>query len=139
MTRVDDDTPVPSPTLEDLLRSVFDMTDTELDVCLCVMESGTLTVQELADDIEYDRSVVTRHLNHLAALGVLEKRRRLLESGGHVYVYSPAAPDEIRRRLRHAFLGWVAEAIPLVEGLRREKVEAIVDADDPQWRLYQPD
>lgn len=126
------------PSLDDLLRTVFDMSDTELDVCLCVMEGGEQTVGGLADRIDYDRSVVARHLNHLVELGVIEKRRRLLEEGGHAYVYSPRDPAVVRRRFRELFFQWVQEATGLVEELRREKVESIVEADaeNPQWRVY---
>lgn len=133
-----DDVPVSRPTLNDLLRSVFDMSDTELELCLCVMEGGELTVKELAERTDYDRSVVTRHLNHLADLGVLEKRRRLLERGGQVYVYTPVDPDAVRRTLKRGFLAWVGQSARLLEDLRREKVESIVerDADDPQWKVF---
>ena len=50
---------VADPTLEALLRDVFQMSDAELDVCLCVMEGGTMTVTELATEVVYDRSVVS--------------------------------------------------------------------------------
>ena len=110
------------PTLETMVRTVFGMSETELDVCLCVMEAGEGTVSELADRVDYDRSVVARHLGHLVDLGVLERRRRLLEAGGQVYVYVPNDEDVVRRRLRGAFLAWVEDATALVETLGREKV-----------------
>jgi predicted transcriptional regulator len=131
-------TPIEEPDLETLLRTVFGMSATELEICLCVMESGEVTVQELADAVDYDRSVVTRHLNHLADLDVIEKRRQLLKSGGHVYVYTPVDPDAIRTRFRHLFLQWVEDAAGALAELRREKVESVVesDVDDPQWRIF---
>lgn len=135
----EEDAPFVQPTLEELLRTVFDMSATELDVCLCVMEGGELTAKQLAEQIDYDRSVVARHLNHLVEIGVLEKRRRLLEGGGHVYVYSPVGPDAVRRSFEELFRQWVGQAASLVDGVRREKVEALVEADlgDPQWTIYQ--
>jgi predicted transcriptional regulator len=129
---------ITEPDLETLLRTVFGMSETELEICLCVMESGEVTVQELADTVDYDRSVVTRHLNHLAELEVIEKRRQLLKSGGHVYVYTPVDPDEIRTRFRRLFLAWVGSAADALEDLRREKVESVVETnlEDPQWRIF---
>jgi predicted transcriptional regulator len=117
------------------------MSETELDFCLCVMEGGERSVDELAEQIGYDRSVVARHLNHLVELGVLEKRRRLLKQGGDVYVYAPLDPDEVRRNFTEQFLRWVAHAAPLLAELRRDKVEAIVETatEDPEWRIYQPE
>lgn len=139
MEAVDDGAPLEEPSLADLLRTVFDMSDTELELCLCVMEGGELTVNRLASETDYDRSVVTRHLNHLADLGVVEKRRRLLERGGQVYVYTPRKPEVVRRELTRLFAAWVAHAAALLDDLRREKVESIVDRDDedPRWRVFQ--
>jgi len=133
------DAAVDEPSLETLLRTVFDMSGTELDVCLCVMEGGELTVTELAEQIGYDRSVVARHLNHLAEFGVVEKRRRIRPEGGHVYVYTPQPPEVVRERLRGEFLSWVRLATTQLDGLQREKVEAIADAgtDERQWTVFQ--
>lgn len=140
MQPVDDaDVTVEEPSLEELLRTVFDMSETELDICLCVMEGGELTVPKLAEEVEYDRSVVARHLDHLVDLGVIDKRRRLLEDGGHIYVYTPNEPDQVSRRLTRAFASWVRDAAPLIESITREKVESIVenDAETPEWKIYQ--
>ena len=130
--------PVTPPSLDDVLRTVFDMSETELDVCLCVMEGGEQTVNELVEQIDYDRSVVARHLNPLVELGVLERRRRLLKRGGDVYVYAPLDPEVVRRNFTELFLGWVAHAAPLLAELQRDKVEAIVEtaSPDPEWRIY---
>jgi predicted transcriptional regulator len=139
MERVDVTTDAVSrPTLDDLLGTVFDMSATELELCLCVMERGELTVSQLAEQTDYDRSVVTRHLNHLADLDVVRKERRLLEQGGEVYLYTPVAPEAIRRTFTRLFLAWVRHAARLLAELRREKVESIVDrrVDDPQWQIF---
>lgn len=139
MRRVGSDgAPVQEPTLEGLLRTVFGMSESELDVCLCVMEGGELTVRELADETQYDRSTVARHLGDLVELGVLEKRRKLLQQGGHVYVYSPNDAETVRRSFRGAFLEWVHLANSVIDDLSREKVEAIVetDSEDSQWGIY---
>jgi predicted transcriptional regulator len=106
----DEDTGPSGPSLDELLRTVFDMSDTELDICLCVMEGGDLTVEELAEQTGYDRSNVSRHLNHLADLGVVEKRRRLLRQGGHEYVYVPEDVETVRESLGRQFAVWVAGA-----------------------------
>jgi predicted transcriptional regulator len=139
MTPTDPIDAVAEPDLADLLSDVFGMSDAELEVCLCVMEGGAMSVNELADRIDYDRSVVSRHLNHLAALGVVEKHRRLIEQGGHVYIYQPVAAEAVRERLTAAFATWVRGATEQIAALRREKVESIADTDDgdePAWTLF---
>jgi predicted transcriptional regulator len=137
MTPIESPAVVDKPTLGELLSSVFDMSDTELEICLCVMEGGDLTVTELADEIGYDRSVVARHLNHLAELGVIEKQRRLLEQGGHTYVYTPVPEEAVRRQLTVAFYTWVDGALDRLDSLQREKVESIADTGDtPAWEIF---
>ena len=140
MKRVSDENiGVSEPSLNQLMRTVFDMSETELDICLCVMEGGEQTVAELAEQIDYDRSVVSRHLNHLADLGVVDKQRRVLKEGGQIYVYTPNDPAAVRRNLLGAFIFWVQGATSLIDSLSRKKVEAIVktDTEDPQWKIYQ--
>lgn len=128
---------VSGPTLAELLRTVFGMSETELEICLCVMEGGDLTAAELADRVGYDRSVVSRHLNHLAELGVIDKQRRLLKQGGHTYVYRPVAPETVRKRLTEAFVAWVGEGTERLRTLRREKVESIAATDEePAWKVF---
>ena len=127
------------PSLAELMRTVFDMSETEFDVCLCVMETGEVTASDLAEQTGFDRSIVTRHLNHLAEMGVIEKNRRLLERGGHVYVYTPTDEATVRANLTASFLEWTRVAAARLAELDREKVESIAasDADgEPQWRIY---
>jgi predicted transcriptional regulator len=132
-------TAVGEPTIDELLQTVFGMSNAELDVCLCVMESGEQTVRELAETTEYERSVVSRHLNHLADLGVLNKQRRLLKKGGHVYVYSARGPEAIRESFRAHFFTWVSQLDECIDTLNRRKVESLVDGSDEEshWRIYQ--
>lgn len=140
---------VGDPSLDELLRTVFDMSETELDICLCVMEGGDQTVKELAELTDYDRSVVARHLDHLGDLGVVERQRRLLRQGGHVYVYTPTDEATVRRNLEQQFLQWLQTALVQLESLQREKVEGIVEANvegeaetdaggetEAQWKVY---
>jgi len=137
MTPVEPVDAVAEPELEELLAAIFQIADTELEVCLCVMEGGTMSVKELATEIDYDRSVISRHLNHLAELGVVDKQRRLIEQGGHLYVYQPVAPEQIRERLTAAFVTWVHGATEQIATLRKEKVASIADSDDqPAWTLF---
>jgi predicted transcriptional regulator len=137
-SRRDDAGEAEDPSLDDLLRTVFGMSSTELEICLCVMEGGDVTVRELAEQVGYDRSVVTRHLNHLVEMGVVERRRQLLERGGHVYAYTPVEPETVRQRLGWGFIDWTRTAAGLIDELSREKVEAIVEsgAEDVQWTVF---
>lgn len=121
---------VVSPDLAMVLRDVFGISETGLNVCLCLMEEGESTAGNVADQLGLDRSTVTRQLNHLTDVGVLDKRQRLLEGGGYVNVYSPVPVAEVRERLTAGLFAWADEALDLVEHVNREKLDALARADD---------
>lgn len=82
MTEVDDTVPIDSPDEEELVQTVFDISETELEVCRCLMAEPEITVEELAEMVDRDRSVVTRHLNHLTNLGLVENSRASSPTAG---------------------------------------------------------
>ncbi|WP_166035507.1 helix-turn-helix domain-containing protein [Halorussus pelagicus] len=127
---VDGDGVVESPELPDLLRNVFGISETGLHVCLCLMEENEATAAEIAERLDIDRSTVGRQLNHLTDIGLLDKRQRLLESGGYVNVYSPVPVETVQKRLRVGLYAWVNDALDLVENVNREKIRAMARGDD---------
>lgn len=86
MERIDADPAVVDPCLETLLSTVFGISEAELGVRLCVVEHGEVTVSELTERVDVDRSVVVRHLSDLVEVGVVDRERRILRQGGHVFV-----------------------------------------------------
>jgi predicted transcriptional regulator len=135
--------PVKPPELAVVLRDVFGISETGLKVCLCLMEEGESTANEIADRLGIDRSTVGRQLNHLTDIGVLDKRQRILKDGGYVHVYSPVPVEEVRKRLTVGLYAWMDEALELVEHINREKLDALaradgegVGSDDDQASIY---
>jgi predicted transcriptional regulator len=121
--------PVENPDIAVVLREVFGISETGLNVCLCLMEDGESTAADIAERLDIDRSTVGRQLNHLTDIGVLDKRERLLKNGGYVHVYSPVPVEEVRKRLTVGLYAWMEEALELVEHINREKLDALARAD----------
>ncbi|MFC4451355.1 helix-turn-helix domain-containing protein [Halorussus aquaticus] len=117
------------PELAVVLREVFGISETGIRICVFLMEDGESTAGELADHLELDRSTVSRQLNHLTDIGLLEKRQRLLSEGGYVHVYTPVDVEEVRQRLTVGLHAWMDEALELVEDINREKVAALARAN----------
>ena len=132
MTEVDDTVPIESPDEGTLMRTVFDISETELEVCRCLMAEPEITVNELTEMVDRDRSVVTRHLNHLVDLGIVEKRSRVLSDGGRVNVYSHRSVDAVRRQFKLGLYAWMTEAVDVIDDLSEEKVSLLVQGDDPE-------
>lgn len=116
MNRVSDaEMDVQSPDVEDVFFQAFDLPKTGLDVRGCVIDDGPLSANEIADALGYDRSTVTRYLNDLVELDLLQRSSLNREGGGVVNVYHSAEYDQRRRVTLIGFYLWAGKAAELVE------------------------
>ena len=96
------------PGCEEVLRCVFGIQEHEARLYMELLEAPDSTVAELAEVVDRDRSNVNRGLTTLLEKDLVTRRRRLLDSGGHVYQYR-ATPEEEARELMHRTLDeWTA-------------------------------
>jgi len=109
-----------SPPFEHVLSCVFGVRDHESRAYLALLDHPASTVSELADVLDRDRSNVNRSLSTLREKGLVDRRRRLLDSGGYVYQYTAIPVDEAKRRLHDALDKWV------------EGVHGAIDEFDPE-------
>lgn len=115
------------PELETILSAIFGISATELEVCLCVMDAGDATIEEIATELNVNRTTVSQHIDHLVDIGVLETDERILRAGGRVTLYTSASPEVVRTRFRHGLCHWMTEAVCQVDNLTEEKVREIGD------------
>jgi predicted transcriptional regulator len=106
---------VNTPDLRQVLLDAFNLPKAGLDICLCVIGDGPLSPSEVADTLEYDRSTVSRYLNELVDIGLLEKSQLNRESGGVVNVYHSIDIERMRRETLVGFFVWAGEAATLIE------------------------
>jgi len=111
-----------SPSFEHVLSCVFGIRDHESRTYLTLLDHPGSTVAELAEVLDRDRSNVNRSLSTLRDKGLVERRRRLLDSGGYVYQYTAVPVPEAKERLHDALDEWV------------EGVHAAIDGFDPDDR-----
>lgn len=96
------------PGLTEVMACVFGIQEHEVRTYRALLANPASTVEELAQELERDRSNVNRSLSTLRAKGLASRERRLLDGGGHVYQYSATPLDEARE-LMHATLDeWAA-------------------------------
>lgn len=116
MERVTDiDMTVKSPDVKRVLLQAFGLPKAGLDICLCVIGEGPLSANEVADELGYDRSTVTRYLNKLVELGLLRQSELNREEGGVVKVYHSIDLERMRRETLIGFYIWAGEAAALIE------------------------
>ena len=111
-----------SPSFEHVLSCVFGVREHESRTYLTLLDHPGSTVAELAETLDRDRSNVNRSLSTLRDKGLVERRRRLLDSGGYVYQYTAIAVPEAKERLHDALDEWV------------EGVHTAIDGFDPDDR-----
>ncbi|MFB6235870.1 MAG: helix-turn-helix domain-containing protein [Halopenitus sp.] len=109
-----------SPSFEHALSCVFGIQEHESRTYLALLDHPGSTVAELADVLDRDRSNVNRSLSTLLEKGLVERQRRLLDSGGYVFQYTAIPVPEAKERLHTALDEWV------------EDVHGAIDEFDPE-------
>jgi len=96
------------PGLQDVLACVFGIQRHEARTYETLLANPGSTVEELADELDRDRSNVNRSLSTLREKELAERQRRLLDGGGHVYQYSATPLAEARELMHETLDGWTA-------------------------------
>ncbi|ERH02860.1 MAG: putative transcriptional regulator [Halonotius sp. J07HN6] len=96
------------PDFTHILSCVFGIRDHESRTYLELRDHPGSTVEELASILDRDRSNVNRSLSTLQEKGLVDRERRLLDSGGYVYQYTALDLPEAKQLLHDALDEWVA-------------------------------
>ncbi|MDL5362871.1 helix-turn-helix domain-containing protein [Halalkalicoccus sp. NIPERK01] len=94
------------PGFEHVMGCVFGIQDHECRAYVELLDVPGSTVAELAEDLERDRSNVNRSLATLREKGLIERERRLLDSGGYVYQHTAVPLPEAKARMHEALEEW---------------------------------
>jgi predicted transcriptional regulator len=97
---------VEDPGFADVMRCVFGIQEHETETYLMLLDAPESTVEELAQELERDRSNVSRSLSTLQEKGLVERHRTLLDGGGHVYRYVAEPLPKVRERLHEELDAW---------------------------------
>jgi len=95
------------PEFTHILSCVFGIQDHESRTYLVLRKQPGSTVEELANRLERDRSNVNRSLSTLRKKGLVDRERRLLDSGGYVYQYTAVDIETAKGMLRESLDEWV--------------------------------
>ncbi|WP_424013976.1 helix-turn-helix domain-containing protein [Halorubrum xinjiangense] len=74
-----------------------------------------LTVDDVADRLDCERSTAYRSISRLVEAGVVAQRQVNYDQGGYYYVYRPRAPEEAAREMRRLLNSWYATVCQLVQ------------------------
>lgn len=118
---------------EDLLECVHGLTDLDRSCFETLAEAGKpLTVDDIAEAVDRERSTVYRSVHRLLDAGFLEKDQINYEHGGYYHVYRPVDPDAVADEMEQLLEEWSETMSELVGEFReqygeRMTVEAAVE------------
>ncbi|MFC7176754.1 helix-turn-helix domain-containing protein [Halosegnis marinus] len=114
---------------ESLLDCFHGLSDLDRRAFAILVEAdGPLTVDELAAEIDRERTTAYRSLRRLAEAGVVEKEQRSFDSGSYYHVFAPAPPDEVADAMQRMLNDWYAEMGQLIAEFR-EKYDGAADGE----------
>lgn len=111
---------------EGLLECFFGLNSIDGECYRLVTESDEpLTIDEVAEGVDRDRSTAYRSLRRLLETGLVQKRQVGHEDGGYHHVYSPTDPTEVATELQRTLDGWYAKMGRLIHEFRNEHRDRI--------------
>ncbi|MHB9287462.1 helix-turn-helix domain-containing protein [Halobacteriales archaeon Cl-PHB] len=94
------------PGFAEVMRCVFGVQQHEARTYRTLLDQPGSTVEELATELDRDRSNVNRSLSTLREKDLASRERRLLDGGGHVYQYSATPLSEARDLMHESLDAW---------------------------------
>jgi predicted transcriptional regulator len=113
-------------TCDGLLECFHGLKELDKDVFRLLTESDEpLTVDDVAERIDRERSTAYRSVQRLMQTGFVQKTQINYEQGGYYHVYRPTDPDEIADEMQRLLNDWYAKMGRLI-GEFRDQYEGSV-------------
>jgi predicted transcriptional regulator len=104
---------------EGLLECLHGLKELDRETFRALVESAEpLTVDEVADEVDRERSTAYRSIQRLLQTGLVRKEQVNYDHGGYYHVYSPAAVDEISDDMQRTLNEWYAKMGQLIQEFR---------------------
>ena len=87
-------------TVKDLFIQLYDLSPPELDILFMLIgrENGEpMTLDEVAKEMDRDRSTTFRSLQKLVSLGLVVKETKTIKDGGYFHVYSAVDRETFKK------------------------------------------
>lgn len=100
---------------EGLLECFHGLKEIDKEVFKLLTENEEpLTVDEIGDRIDRERSTAYRSVQRLMQAGFIQKEQINYEQGGYYHVYRPRDPDEIADEMQRMLNDWYAKMGQLI-------------------------
>ena len=116
---------------EGLLECLHGLKDLDRECFETVAASDeALTVDEIAERVERERSTAYRSIQRLLQTGLIQKEQINYEQGGYYHVYYPTDPDDVADDMQRLLNDWYAQIGQLIQEFRSKYADE-VEAPQP--------
>src|SRR6056297_3237324 len=111
---------------EGLLECLHGLKDLDRECFETVANSDeALTVDEIADRVERERSTAYRSIQRLLQTGLIGKEQINYDQGGYYHVYYPTDPDEVADDMQRLLNDWYAQIGTLIQEFRSKYADEV--------------
>ncbi len=104
---------------EGLLECIHGLKNLDKEIFLLLTErTEPLTVDEIAEHVDRERSTAYRSVQRLVNSGFVQKEQINYEQGGYYHVFRPTDPDEIADDMQRMLNDWYAKMGQLIGEFR---------------------
>lgn len=104
---------------ESLLECFHGMGELEKQIFSVIVNSEEpLTVDEIAEHVDRERSTAYRAVKRLRDVGFIRREQINYEDGGYYHVYHPVNADEIADEMQRLLNDWYAQMGQLIQEFR---------------------
>ena len=101
---------------EGLLECFHGLKELDKQCFQALVETGEpLTVDEIAEAVDRERSTAYRSVQRLLQTGFIEKNQINYDQGGYYHVYSPTDPGQIADDMQRLLNDWYAKMGQLIQ------------------------
>lgn len=87
-------------TCQDFLSCIYNLKPIDLEIFLQVAKKQWLTLDQIAESVQRDRSSTHRILAKLQSAGLIHKQSCGLKGGGYYHIYAAANPEKIKENAK---------------------------------------
>ena len=100
---------------EGLLECIHGLRDLDRECFGVVIESGEpLTIDEIAEKVDRERSTVYRAVQRLLQTGFVQKEQVNYDQGGYYHVFRPTDPEVVADEMQRMLNDWYAKMGQLI-------------------------
>jgi predicted transcriptional regulator len=97
-----------------------------MEVYASLLKRPLVSVEELSEILQKDRSTVYKALQNLLDKGLVEREYRILRGGGYKYLYKPIPFEKFREEMIKNINEWARRLIDFLDEFEKMNKEEIV-------------